>query len=222
MQEATSSPSPVTSHPNGSPLPPAKPPATASTRYHPPLERDLSPSGSRMKVCRCASGFARPTPLRYHKPRPHRRQHFNHRRPRRRKDPNPPPPSSASTQRRLNCSPSSKNWRQPTSTPPTQNHYHHRHPNPSTPPAPVAMRHLRRRAFVMTFQSPVLQESGETPTTSPSVSPSAARIGKITQPCRDTGRGRARNGEVAGFETVQHQLPDYGVSFMVGPARRRR
>jgi polyisoprenoid-binding protein YceI len=41
---------------------------------------------------------------------------------------------------------------------------------------------------------------------------------EITVPVIDTGRGKARNGEVAGFETKFNiKRSDYGVSFMVGP-----
>ncbi len=41
---------------------------------------------------------------------------------------------------------------------------------------------------------------------------------EITVPVTDTGRGKARNGEVAGFETKFNiKRSDYGVSFMVGP-----
>ncbi|MBX3388562.1 MAG: YceI family protein [Phycisphaeraceae bacterium] len=45
--------------------------------------------------------------------------------------------------------------------------------------------------------------------------------GKTTEvivPVTDTGHGKARNGEVAGFETrFRINRSDYGVSFMVGP-----
>lgn len=45
--------------------------------------------------------------------------------------------------------------------------------------------------------------------------------GKTTEiivPVTDTGHGKARNGEVAGFETrFRVNRSDYGVSFMVGP-----
>lgn len=70
----------------------------------------------------------------------------------------------------------------------------------------------------MTFKSKSFTKTGEGTYNVTGDFTLRGKTTEITVPVTDTGRGKARNGEVAGFETKFNiKRSDYGVSFMVGP-----
>ena len=71
---------------------------------------------------------------------------------------------------------------------------------------------------VMTFKSKSFKKSGENTYDVTGDLTIRGKTKEVTVSVTDTGRGKARNGEVAGFETKFNiKRADYGVSFMVGP-----
>ncbi|MGH7242514.1 MAG: YceI family protein [Phycisphaerales bacterium] len=70
----------------------------------------------------------------------------------------------------------------------------------------------------MTFKSKSFKKTGENTYDVTGDFTIRGKTKEITVPVTDTGHGKARNGEVAGFETKFNiKRSDYGVSFMVGP-----
>lgn len=70
----------------------------------------------------------------------------------------------------------------------------------------------------MTFKSKSFSKTGEGTYNVVGDLTIRGKTKEITVPVTDTGRGKARNGEVAGFETKFNiKRSDFGVSFMVGP-----